>query len=239
MKLKHPNGWFAAGPEMARAMTLLSDGAFRLFVYLCLQANRDTGRIAVNDRELAVVLQKSRRSIVSYLDELERHEVCQIESALNQHRRGQIEICDAFWPYHKTSTPAPADHADLAGYIQQIRNLVAARPSVQISFTAADEKLAAALWAEQVPLEQIERAIVLACTREHVSWYNGQVSGPITSLQYFRGPIQEVAQTSVGADYYRYLEFRLKPLEAQWLRTQTRGACANFAQAEGETRETK
>ena len=66
-----------------------------------------------------------------------------------------------------------------------------------------------------------------------------QVSGPITSLQYFRGPIEEVAHTQVGADYYRYLEFRLKPLEAQWLKTQSRPACANFAQAEGESRETK
>jgi hypothetical protein len=220
MKLKHANGWFAAGPEMARAMALLSDGAFKLFVYLCLQANRDTARIAVNDGDLALLLQKSRRSIVSYLDELERHGVCQIASALNQHRRGWIEICDAFWPYQKTATPAAS--ADLAGYVQQIRKLLATRPSVQISFTAADEKLATTLWAEQVPLEQIERAIVLACTRKHVSWCNGQVSGPITSLQYFRGPIEEVANTQVGADYYRYLEFRLKPLEAQWLKTQTR-----------------
>ena len=237
MKLKHANGWFAAGPEMARAMALLSDGAFKLFVYLCLQANRDTARIAVNDGDLALLLQKSRRSIVSYLDELERHGVCQIASALNQHRRGWIEICDAFWPYQKTATPAAS--ADLAGYVQQIRKLLATRPSVQISFTAADEKLATTLWAEQVPLEQIERAIVLACTRKHVSWCNGQVSSPITSLQYFRGPIEEVAQTQVGADYYRYLEFRLKPLEAQWLKTQSRAACANFAQAEGESRETK
>ena len=71
MKLKHAHGWFAAGPEMARAMTLLSDGAFKLFVYLCLQADRETARLAVNDRDLTVGLQKSRRSIVSYLDELE------------------------------------------------------------------------------------------------------------------------------------------------------------------------
>ena len=47
------------------------------------------------------------------------------------------------------------------------------------------------------------------------------VSGPITSLQYFRGAIEEVAHTQVGADYYRYLEFRLKPLEAQWQKTQS------------------
>jgi len=237
MKLKHANGWFAAGPELARAIALLSDGAFKLFVYLCLQANRDTGCLAINDRELATVLQKSRRSIVSYLAELEQHGVCRIESACNQHRRGEIEICDAFWPYHKAATATAS--ADLAGYVQHIRKLLAARPSVQISFTAADEKLAAALWAEQVPLEQIGRAIVLACSRKHVSWCNGQVSGPITSLQYFRGAIEEVAHTQVGADYYRYLEFRLKPLEAQWQKTQSRVGCAKFAQATRENRETK
>lgn len=237
MKLKHAHGWFAAGPEVARAMTVLSDGAFKLFVYLCLQANRETGCLALNERELSIALQKSRGSIVTYLGELETHGVCQIESARNQHRRGQIAICDAFWPYHKAMTGAPS--AGLAGYIQQIRELLAARPCVEISFTPADEKLAAALWAEQIPVEQIARAIVLGCTRKHVSWCNGQVSGPITSLQYFRGPIEEVAHIQVGADYWRYLEFRLKPLEARWLETRSQTACANFAQAEAESRETK
>jgi hypothetical protein len=36
--LKNPRGWFAAGAEVQKAMTLLSDGAFKLFVYLCLKA---------------------------------------------------------------------------------------------------------------------------------------------------------------------------------------------------------
>jgi len=237
MKLKYANGWFAAGPEVTRAIALLSDGAFKLFVYLCLQASRDTGRLAVNDRDLATALQKSRRSIVSYLDELQRNDVCHIEAALNQHRCGHIEICDAFWPYHKVAAPTLA--ADLAGYVQQIRKLLAAHPSVKVSFTAADGQLAATLWTEQVPLERIQRAIVLACTRKHVSWCNGQVSGPITSLHYFRGAIEEVAHTQVGAEYWRYLEFRLKPLEAQWLETRGQAAGANFAQAEVESRETK
>jgi hypothetical protein len=38
MKLKHSHGWFAAGPEVARALQCLSDGGFRLYLYLCLQA---------------------------------------------------------------------------------------------------------------------------------------------------------------------------------------------------------
>ena len=42
-KLKHPSGWFAAGWEVSRALGLLSDGAFRLFIYLCLNADRLMG----------------------------------------------------------------------------------------------------------------------------------------------------------------------------------------------------
>ena len=36
--LKQPTGWFAAGREFAQAITLLSDGAFKLYVYTCLCA---------------------------------------------------------------------------------------------------------------------------------------------------------------------------------------------------------
>ena len=36
--LKQPTGWFAAGREFAQALTLLSDGAFKLYVYICLNS---------------------------------------------------------------------------------------------------------------------------------------------------------------------------------------------------------
>jgi len=42
MEIKHSN-WFAAGQEVQRALLLLSDGAFRLYFYLCFTANRSTG----------------------------------------------------------------------------------------------------------------------------------------------------------------------------------------------------
>ena len=48
--LKRPSGWFAAGHEVAQALELLSDAAFKLFVYLCLNADRHTGRIAIGAR---------------------------------------------------------------------------------------------------------------------------------------------------------------------------------------------
>jgi hypothetical protein len=36
MKLKHPQGWFAAGREVSRAIEVLSDAAFKLYIYVCL-----------------------------------------------------------------------------------------------------------------------------------------------------------------------------------------------------------
>jgi hypothetical protein len=43
LRLKHPTGWFAAGREVSRALPLLSDGAFKLYIHLCLTAERSTG----------------------------------------------------------------------------------------------------------------------------------------------------------------------------------------------------
>ena len=69
-KLKRPSGWFAAGREVSRALAVLSDGAFRLFIYF-------------THGELAKAVGRSRRSIIIYMDELQRQQVCQ--SATNQH----------------------------------------------------------------------------------------------------------------------------------------------------------
>jgi hypothetical protein len=38
--LRQPTGWFAAGREAAEALALLSNPVFRLYMYLCLNADR-------------------------------------------------------------------------------------------------------------------------------------------------------------------------------------------------------
>ncbi len=100
-RLKHPSGWFAAGREVARGLALLSDGAFKVYIHLCLNSDRRTGQPSAEQGRLATALRKSGRSVVTYLDELRRQGVCSIQAAVNQHLGGQIEICDAFWPYEK------------------------------------------------------------------------------------------------------------------------------------------
>jgi len=164
-RLKHPTGWFAAGREVARAMALLSDGAFKLYVHLCLNANRRTGRLRAEHGGLAKACRKSRRSIVTYLEELRRNGVCSIQAAVNQHLGGEIEICDTFWPYEKPRSAAKTD--TVADYIEQCRRLLGARRCVGSVFTPADERLAASLFERTVPIEHVEHAVVLGCARKY------------------------------------------------------------------------
>jgi len=57
--LKQPTGWFAAGREVAQALAVLSDGAFKLYIHLCLQADRHTARAEIELTELARALRKT------------------------------------------------------------------------------------------------------------------------------------------------------------------------------------
>ena len=139
LTLKRSSGWFAAGREMEQALAQLSDGAFKLYVYVCLHADRSSGRLRFRQAELARSLGKSPRSITHYLHELRRLGVCQVQTAANQHQEGCIEVCERFWPYHKQ---LPATRvSDQARYVEQIRQLFLSRSCVQGTLSAADEKL--------------------------------------------------------------------------------------------------
>jgi len=70
--LKNPRGWFAAGTEVQKAMNLLTDGAFKLFVYLCLNARRDTGRLEGSLTQLAANVKKRQHTVRLYLREMEK-----------------------------------------------------------------------------------------------------------------------------------------------------------------------
>ena len=81
--LKASSGWFAAGVSFKRALIVLSDGAFKLFAYICLEADRGTGRYEAAQTDLARALGKSRRIIGKYVAELERDGVCTVTSGKN------------------------------------------------------------------------------------------------------------------------------------------------------------
>ena len=214
--LKNPTGWFAAGREVARAMTLLSDGAFKVYMHVCLTADRSSGRLKIAHGDLATALKKSRRSIVNYLEELREHQVCSIEAARNQHVAGHIEVCNPFWPYVKCRSDQLDRDKTLDLYVEAIRQLLAARKCVKPVLNPADEKLAAQLFGEHVELKQIEHAILLACARRYVALLNGTAVGIVSGLRYFSSAIQEVRTLQISQDYWQHLASRVGKFEQQW-----------------------
>ena len=214
--LKNPTGWFAAGREVSRAMALLSDGAFKVYMHVCLTADRSTGRMKIAHGDLAAALTKSRRSIVSYLEELRKQEICSIEVARNQHAAGHIEVCDPFWPYVKCRIDQKGGET-LASYVEAIRQLLAARRCVKPVFSPADEKIAVQLFGEHVELKQIDHAILLACARRYLALLNGTAVGLISGLVYFSAAIQEVRALQISENYWPHVASRVRKFEQQWV----------------------
>jgi hypothetical protein len=216
--LKQPTGWFAAGREFAQALTLLSDSAFKLYVYTCLRANRHTGCLDATFNELARALEKPPEAIAMDMAELEDRDVCCVTRDGNSNP--VLEICERFWPYQKQPTRGRTPEAE---FVQKVRSLFLAPACVRASFAAADEKIAADLHRRGVSLEQVRRAILLGCARKYVAMINAGVQAPITSLQYFSAIIEEVADSSIPESYWEPLRHKVARMEQQWQQAATAG----------------
>ena len=137
--LKQPTGWFAAGREFTQAITILSDGAFKLYVYACLRAGRHTGCLRATVDELARAMTRAPTAVAMNLDELEARAVCRV--IRNGGSQLVLEIRDRFWPYQRQQPPGRTPGPETE-FVQKVRSLFLAPACVQASFSAADEKLA-------------------------------------------------------------------------------------------------
>ena len=214
LTLKRSSGFFAAGQEIERASALLSDGAFKLFVFVCMRAERNSGRLRFGCADLARQVGKSPRSITSYFQELQRHGVCELQAAVNQHETGLLEIADDFWPYHKQAAQTPSEQAQ---YIDQVRATFLSRSCVAGTFAGADERLAAELYRRHVSIEQFKRAYVLGCARKYVALLNHSGGSLISSLSYFTNLLAELSEQPVSQGYCQHIEQQLDRLEQRWL----------------------
>ena len=211
--LKQPTGWFAAGREFAQALTLLSDGAFKLYVHVCLMANRHTGCLRATVEELARAMTRAPTAVAMNLEELEERAVCRV--IRNGGSQLVLEIRDRFWPYQRQQTPGCAPEPE-AEFVRKVRGLFLAPACVQASFSAADEKIAAGLHRRGVSLEQVTRAILLGCARKYVAMINAGVRTPITSLQYFSDIVEEVIESAIPESYWEPLRWKVERMEQQW-----------------------
>ena len=207
LQLKQPTGWFAAGREVACALQLLSDAAFKLFVWLCLQAERGRGAVSATPTELAKAVGKKESDIALAIAELEQRGVCKVQPD------GIIEIQDRFWPYQRNGT-GPVN-PEWPRYVAEVKRLFLERRCVQSSFTAADEKLALSLFRRGVSLIQIEHAILLGSLRKYISALQNAGGTPISSLHYFTNLFEEVQQ-ELSSQYWTYIAQKVKTFEQTW-----------------------
>ena len=177
------------------AATLPSDRAFKLFVWTCLHAERDSGRLRLVVADLARALQKTEREIELCIHELVRAGVCR------SHGSGSIQIQERFWPYQRNLPEDDSDDAE--AYVAAIRRLFLRHGCVSSSFSPADQRLAADWCRRGVPLKRAERAIYLGVVHKFTALLNNGKGSPITVLSYFEHLLDEVDRANVSPDYWR------------------------------------
>jgi len=223
LRLKNARNWFAAGAEVQQALEILSDGAFKVFMHICLNAERETGILHTTQVELARNLKKSHGTIRKYLGEMERACVCQNHFSNNPVTRGSVQISPSYWPYERGTDQSPTeDGADR--FIAEIIKMLAARACVRPSFSTADEILARRWFNASIPLDRIGQAILLGCARKYVAWRNNQaVQGPISALRYFEPILEEIGKQKLDPAYWTYLRFRIQRQEKLWIERHREG----------------
>ena len=99
-------------------------------------------------------------------------------------------------------------------------------------------RLPAQWFQQEVPLEDIEQAILLGCGRKYVAWLNGGQGQPIGSLHYFSPILEEVAVSPLSDSYRAFNRWQVWRLEQRCLRaqkdpqtSQEETAWENFSQA--------
>jgi hypothetical protein len=98
---------------------------------------------------------------------------------------------------------------DSAEYVQRVLAAYRATPGACGAVRKPDRAFALALFARGATLAAVENAFVLAASRRVVRRPDAPPLGIIRSLAYFGPVIDEVLESSVGPEYYRYLRQRL------------------------------
>lgn len=206
-ELKQASGWFAAGAGVLRAATRLSDGAFKVFVWICLHADRSSGCLRVLAADLARSLGKPEAEIRAHLEELVRTGICRSTG-------DSLIVRESYWPYERP--PAQPESDDSQAFVAAVRQLFLSYACVSGTFSAADERLASEWRRRGIALERVQRAIHLGLARKYTALINHGTGTLITTLHYFQHLIDEVDQTDMSSDYWSYVAVRCRDYERRW-----------------------
>lgn len=233
LSLKERSGWFAAGDSFRLALLTLSDGAFKLFAHLCLEADRRTGRHEAVQSELARRIGKSRRIVGKYVEELEHQGICTIRRGRNQFTRTCFEITDRYWPYHR-ARDLEADAGDERdAFVDAIRDSFISLGCTAGKFCSRDASLARDWQQRGIPLNTILDALLMGACRKYSSWLNSGHTEPIGSLRYFESVVTDMQERPLPAGYREYLRKKLVQFAAasakQSAKAPEKGECPDTA----------
>ena len=214
LALKQAGGWFAAGTACRKAASLLSDGAFKLFFHLCLEADRYTGSLQATHKELAAELKKSKRAIGTYVAELESKAICNVQKGTNQFAATTFTIADSYWPYHRPDSHP--DSPEKTAYVNSVRESFLSLGCVSGKFGSADVEIARQMRRRGIPLAVVENAMLLGACRKYSSWFQGQALEPILSVRYFEGLIAEIQKQPLPPGYSGYIRKKVRQLTEMW-----------------------
>jgi hypothetical protein len=218
LRLKKSVNWFAAGEGFLKTMEILTDGAFKLFVFVCLKADRHSATFRTSSDQLAQALHKTLGAIESCLVEIKAKKVCSIIATNRSDREHLFRIADEFWPYCNGLSRAPAGQC-ATNYVAAVRQVFLDLGCTSGRFGTSEEAQAKSIENRGVPLDIVRDAMIMGACRKYVSWLNNGYSEPISSVAYFESIIAELLRYPPPAAYREYLPMELERLAKHWSRS--------------------
>jgi hypothetical protein len=210
LQLKKPSGWFPAGDGFLKAMKILPDGPFKLFVFLCLKADRHSASCQSTYQELAAAIGKKRHTAEAYVAELRDKGVCTVVASHIPYVGTTFRIADEYWPFVTSGYVFTPDEE--GSYVESVRKRFMTLGCTSARFSPSDERLAGSFEQKGIPLAVIEDAMLVGACRKYVSWLNSGPSAPISSLHYFEPIIEEVMERPFPTGYRDYMRLQMDKL---------------------------
>lgn len=100
-------------------------------------------------------------------------------------------------------------------YIRRVLEAYRMTPGTCGAVRRADRLLAVQLHERGVPSEAVENALMLAAVRRLIRPVGAPPLATVRSLAYFSPIIEEVLETGINTDYFRYVRSKLLRLTAR------------------------
>jgi hypothetical protein len=199
---------FAGDKSLYKALRLLSDGSFKLFVYLLLNADRQTGCVQTGFNDLASKLNRSNQHIADSIDELRRKGVCSVYPADDSFSPMLVSICSQYWPHERE----PDNRSESEKYVAVVREKFLALECTSGTFGRNDIRIAKCFCDHGIPLETVQDALLTGACRKIASCLDGRMLEPIGSLAYFEKIVTEIQSHPLPPGYRDYLSMQLEKL---------------------------